>query len=75
MYDTKGGKVQMHHRKRVFNSIFTLSTFLKNKRKVLTSDSNRKRARESDNPVDEEIVTWFKEARDKKLLSVKLLFV
>lgn len=46
----------------------TLSTFLKNKEKILKSNRNRKRAREPDNPdVDECVLKWFTQARDKNI--------
>lgn len=50
----------------------TLSTSLKNEDKILSHGSsenrkNRKRASEPDNPeIDECVLTWFKDARDKK---------
>ena len=50
----------------------TLSTYLKNKQKILNSMTNenwkdRKRARRPENPeVDEWVLKWFKQARDKK---------
>ena len=49
------------------------STYLKNKEKILNSvckasDKDRKRARGPENPdVDECVVKWFKQARDKKI--------
>lgn len=50
----------------------TLSTYLKNRDKILSSavqfDKGRKRLRESDNPdVDNCVLKWFKQARDKKI--------
>lgn len=51
----------------------TLSSFLKNKDKILSNFSSgnvkdRKRAREPDNPeVDECVLKWFKQARDKAI--------
>lgn len=51
----------------------TLSTYLKNKEKILNSvckasDKDRKRARGPENPdVDECVVKWFKQARDKQI--------
>uniref|UniRef100_A0A1B6KQS9 HTH CENPB-type domain-containing protein n=1 Tax=Graphocephala atropunctata TaxID=36148 RepID=A0A1B6KQS9_9HEMI len=50
----------------------TLSTFLKNKDKILSSaqefDKDRKRLREPENPaVDNCVLKWFKQARDKKI--------
>ena len=51
----------------------TLSTYLKNKEKILNSvckasDKDRKRARGPENSdVDECVVKWFKQARDKKI--------
>lgn len=51
----------------------TLSTYLKNKDKILNSAINengkdRKRARGPENPdVDECVLKWFKQARDKKI--------
>lgn len=46
----------------------TLSTYLKNKDKILGSESvkNRKRLREPENPdVDQCVLKWFKQTRDK----------
>lgn len=51
----------------------TLSTYLKNKDKILNSvtkpgDKDRKRARGPENPdVDECVLKWFKQARDKNI--------
>lgn len=50
----------------------TLSTFLKNRDKLLSRaedfDKGRKRLREPDNPdVDNCVLKWFKQARDKKI--------
>ena len=46
----------------------TLSTFLKNKDKILKCNLNRKRAREPENPdVDECVLKWFKQTREKNI--------
>lgn len=50
----------------------TLSTYLKNKHKILSSaeefDKDRKRSREPGNPdVDNCVLKWFKQTRDKKV--------
>lgn len=57
----------------------SLSTYLKNKEKILSNESesgkDRKRMRPPENPdVDECVLKWFKQARDKKIpLSGQLL--